>query len=396
MVDAKEKAKVLDKLVKDFLKDNSGKPQCVHWEQCNGCRIMPLSYEKQLALKAQILGQELGQFTTGKAIEMVPSPNQIYYRNKIELSCLDGIIGYRTRDDYSKAFQIKDCLLVSKEANDIILAALELLKQRGMTFHDPLKHEGFLRYLVYRESKTTGEKMLNFVSYNMDEEFQLQEVIRALREKIDLQSINWLLQDSLSDHSHGQVIRTWGEPTIKERILNCSFLIEPNTFFQVNPVLAEKVFEEALAGIKPEDRVLDLFRGVGTLSIPAARKAKVVYGIELDEDSARLARRNAELNEVKNTTFLAGDVRKRIKNLTHTFEYALIDPPRSGLGARLVERVKGLAPREIAYVSCNPLSLAEDLELFQPEYKVKSIKGFDLFPNTPHVESLTLLERVIA
>ncbi len=394
MVDVKEKAKVMDKLVKDFLREHPGKAQCVHWETCNGCRIMPLAYEQQLALKAQILGQELGPFTTGQAIEVVPSPNKIYYRNKIELSCLDGIIGYRTRDDFSKAFQITDCLLVSKEANQIVAAALEAVKARGITFHDPMKHEGFLRYLVIRESKTTGERMVNFVSYSMEEEFQLQEAVRAFREVMPVESINWLLQDSLSDHSRGQVIRTWGEPAIKERMLGCTFLIEPNTFFQVNPVLAEKMFEEALANIKPEDKVLDLFCGVGTLAIPAARKARMVYGIELDEDSARLARRNADLNEVRNTTFLAGDVRKRIKNLTHTFEYALIDPPRSGLGARLIERVKGLGPREIAYVSCNPISLAEDLEIFLPEYKVKRVKGFDLFPNTPHVESLTFLERV--
>jgi len=393
-VDKKEKGKVLDRLVKDFLQGAPGKAQCVHWETCNGCRVMPLPYEKQLALKSQILGQELGQFTAGQAVTVEPSPNQIYYRNKIELSCLNGAIGYRTREDYSKAFQVSDCLLVSKEANQIALTALEALKARNVSFHDPVKHEGFLRYLVIRESKTTGERMANFVSYSMVEEFQLQEAVRALREKIDVQSINWLLQDSLSDHSHGQVIRTWGEPFIREKLLGCTFRIEPNTFFQVNPVLAEKMFAEAIAGLKAEDKVLDLFCGVGALSIPAAKKAKVVYGIELDEDSARLARKNAELNEVKNTTFLSGDVRKRIKNLTHTFEYALIDPPRSGLGARLIERVKGLGPREMAYVSCNPLSLAEDLELFQPEYKVKSLKGFDLFPNTPHVECLAFLERV--
>ncbi len=394
MVDTKEKSKIWETLVKDFLRDNPGKAACVHWDLCNGCRVMPLAYEKQLVLKSQILGQELGPFLTGQTIPVEPSLSQTYFRNKIDLSCLDGVIGYRRRDDFAKTFEVKDCLLVSKEANEIVGAAAELLKQRGMTFHDPVKHEGFLRYIVYRESKTTGEKMLNFVTYNMDEEFQLQETVRALREKWDVQSINWLLQDSLSDHSRGQVLRTWGEPTIRERILGCTFLIEPNTFFQVNPLLAEKMFAEAIAGIKPEDRVVDLFCGVGAISLPAAKKAKVVYGIELDEDAARLARKNAELNEVKNAVFMAGDVRKRIKNLTHTFEYAIIDPPRSGLGARLIERVKGLAPREIAYVSCNPISLAEDLELFQPEYKVKSVKGYDLFPNTPHVESLTILERV--
>ena len=367
-------------------------PPCQHAvPECNGCPNMHWEYAEQVRQKREQL-QQLFQPLWNERFELVPSPSEFHYRGKVELSYVDGKLGYRLKSNPRKSFALNECLLITPKANALIRIAQQWAKQHRIPSYDVIRHEGFLGYLVIRESKSTNEIMVNVISHAKERENEVEIVAQELL-KGGAASVNWMVNEGWSDNALGFVKKSWGKPFIEEHLLGCAFRISPNAFFQTNPPMAEKLFQEVLDEVGKEDRVLDLFCGMGALSIPLAKQCKSVLGIELSSESIQSAMKNKELNQTKNVRFIAGKVQSQLKLLKPEFDVVTIDPPRSGLTIKAVKRVMDLQPKKIAYVSCNPVSLKNDLELFSKAYELKQLKAFDLFPQTHHVEMLAVMQR---
>jgi 23S rRNA (uracil-5-)-methyltransferase RumA len=187
----------------------------------------------------------------------------------------------------------------------------------------------------------------------------------------------------------------WGRPYIKELLGSLKFKLEMSTFFQVNPYQTPNLYNEVLGHIPDDSRVLDLYSGVGSISLWLASKAKEVVGIEENKVSISAARTASSLNQIKNVRFVAGDVTELLPDYTRSgFECAVIDPPRKGIDKKSVDSIMGSTLKRLVYVSCNPQTLARDVALMQKKYRLVSLTGVDMFPHTDHIEAVGVLERM--
>jgi 23S rRNA (uracil-5-)-methyltransferase RumA len=206
--------------------------------------------------------------------------------------------------------------------------------------------------------------------------------------------VNIMQNETWSDSAQGKIIKTFGKNFIIEELLGNKFVIRGNNFFQVNVKSAERIFSIAKKYIKKNSIVLDLYCGVGTIAICFADKCNKIIGVELNEESIESAKMNAELNGIKNIQFFSSNVEKWLKNTEAWFDTIIVDPPRKGLERKAIDGIKKIFPNRIIYVSCNPESLHQDIKAL-PEYKIKTIKAFDQFPQTMHVEMLCVLDKKI-
>ena len=380
---------------------------CAHFGQCGGCSILSVPYEKQLEIKAeQVLKLFEEQDISGfEFLGIEGSPDERVYRNKMEYTFGDEVkggpltLGMHKKGRHLDIITVDDCRLVDEDFIKVLTSTVEYFEQKNLPYYRINSHQGFLRNLVVRKGVNTNQLMVNIVTttqidFDMTE---YKDMILNLGTKAEVVSILHTINDGLADAVNCDELRVLhGRDYIEEVVLGLRFKISPFSFFQTNTKGAEKLYTIAREFVGDhEGKVLfDLYSGTGTIGQVMASAAKQVYGIELIEEAVVAANQNAKLNGLDNCEFIAGDVAKVVKNLEAKPDLIVVDPPRPGVHKDAIRDISGFGANEIVYISCNPRTLVLDLKGFEAYgYKVEKVKLMDMFPNTPHVETVCLMSR---
>ncbi len=380
--------------------------KCSHFEKCGGCVWQHWSYEGQLqektnyvknVLRLQKISPEVVQDTIGME-------EPWYYRNKMEFTfAADGSLGLHEQGNYRNIIPLETCFIMDQEMKEAVLLVAEWVKENKLSGYNKEKREGLLRHLMVRKSFHTGEIMLAiFATESPDEIVGIDKLVNRIEQQFPkVKSLLWLENRNWADRTQAEETHILlGRDYIYDELMGYQYRLWFDTFFQTNPLQAKKLVELALEMAQPKrtEKMIDLFCGVGTFSLPFASRVKELAGIEIVETSIQSANRNAKDNGITNTYFLAKDARHGIDEVLTHFgkpDLLLIDPPRSGAGGKVMRRIGRSEPNRIIYVSCNPASFATDIkELEQFDYTLKTVQPVDLFPHTHHVELVALMSRV--
>jgi 23S rRNA (uracil-5-)-methyltransferase RumA len=361
---------------------NRIEPPCPHFNICGGCRFQDVSYPHgQIALKKRSLASLFK-----KEIEIIPSPRPFEYRNRMDFVCAFSKIGLRERGQFKQVVDIEECFLIRRSIGALLVELRKEIKRTGIPDYNYLNHSGYLRYIVFRAPAFTDDLMVSFITAN-DEEY-LMPIIHLAQKRAT--SVNWLIHGGLADTSFGRVHRYFNHDHFREKIGDMVFQVGPNAFFQNNAYLVKNLFDVVKEHVK--GRVLDLYCGIGSITCYITDACDHVTGVEKEEEAIRCANKNGAVNRVTNADFVCADVRKwLIENPKHDFQTVVLDPPRAGIGKKISRKIIRLGAEQIVYVSCNPRSFLADLPLFTSAYDLKTVLGFDMFPQTPHVEVVGVL-----
>jgi len=314
----------------------------------------------------------------------------------------DGSLGLHEQGNFRKIISLETCLIAGKQMVEAAMEVANWVKDHQLKGYDKDLHEGLLRHLMVRQSFATGELMLGlFATESPEAELKqaADDLVKRIGEKFpEVKSLLWLENTDWADRTQSEKTHLLaGRDFIYDEMDGYRFRLWFDTFFQTNPVQAQKLVDIAIEMGKPKktEKMIDLFCGVGTFSLPFASRVGKLAGIEIVETSIESAKRNALDNGIDNTYFLAKDARKGIDEVLESFgtpELLLLDPPRSGAGGKVMRRIGRAKPERIVYVSCNPDTFATDIkELEQFGYKLNVVQPVDLFPHTVHVECCALL-----
>ena len=381
-------------------------PACPSFTKCGGCTFQHVSYANQLEIKRIYLNELLAEAWPA-GVELMPSPEEWGYRNKMEFSFFDegkGLMaGLHRKGEFNRYFPVPPCLIADKDLVPVLETVLEFAKASGLACYDKRDHSGFYRHLVLRKAKGSGQVLVNLVTNARDgiNPEYFGPLIENLKSATT--SFYWSINSSVSDAVLAdRLILLSGAETIDEKITvrgrEYSFLVSPFSFFQTNTKGAEKLYELALDFLSPRltDTVLDLYCGTGTIGITAAPFVKEVFGVEQVEAAVKDAEKNKLRNKIENISFASGSVEKWVKEAEKPhFNAVILDPPRGGISTKVVKYIAELLPEKLVYVSCNPATLARDLKLFKdgPGYEPVNVAAVDMFPQTYHVETVVLLEK---
>lgn len=376
---------------------------CKHFGECGGCRFQNIPYKKQLVDKKTRVKDLLLASGFKAKLKPVSYDKEWFYRNKMEFSFADQeglVLGLYSKNQKGKVVDLEECLIFSADAGKILKAVKDFSKEKGHSVHNKYSHKGFLRNLILRETKFTGQIMVGLVTTGqeeLDKELLVKELL-DLKLKAKINSIFWVVNDSLSDAVvFEKKDLLFGETYLIEKLGDLTFKIAIDSFFQVNPRMIVKFYKKIAksSDLSRDKKVLDLFCGIGSIGLSLARSAKFVWGVELGEPIVDMAWQNAKTNNIENVSFIASDVRKFLNGpqgkLYKDIDLLVVNPPRSGLSNKVKRAILRLEPGRIIYSSCNPDALFRDLKDLSPTYTPKFFEPFDFFPHTPHLECLTIL-----
>ncbi|RPF55246.1 23S rRNA (uracil(1939)-C(5))-methyltransferase RlmD [Aquisalibacillus elongatus] len=372
---------------------------CPHFDICGGCVWKHWDYSGQLNYKTEYVRKALeSQGFDPEIVKPTIGMDRPWdYRNKMEFTFSpEGHMGMHEQGNFKNVFDLETCLIAK---DDMVNASLEVskwAKDHGLKGYEKEEHVGLLRHLMVRQSFTTGEIMLAVVATEPPKG-ELKPVVDDLIQRIQpydkVKSLLWLENTLWADQLQAEDVYVLdGRDFIYDEIYGYQYRLWFDTFFQTNPTQAEKLIDLAieLGNPQPHEKMIDLFCGVGTFSLPFAKRVNQLAGVEIVESSIESAKRNAIENGIDNTHFLAKDARRGIDQVLEDFgqpDILLLDPPRSGAGGKVMRRIGRSKPKRIVYVSCNPSSFAEDVAELAPfNYELKSVQPVDLFPHTVHVE----------
>lgn len=364
-------------------------PRCPYVGRCGGCPLQFIDYPAQLTHKRDSVNRALSG-VAGPIDAVLPSPEIFYFRNRMDYVVgPEGELGLKEPGRWDRVLDLDECFLLSEEAVEVMKRFRVFMRDHKLAPWDNRRHTGFVRYLVIREGKYTGERMV--IAVTAEGTFPGEDLVRRLSPLAT--TVYWGVNPKITDISISeQLTLLHGKPHLEEKLGDFRFKIHPNVFFQTNSggaaKLVEIVREYAAAG--PTETIFDLYCGVGTFAISLAGLAKEVHGVELDAEAIALAKENAAMNWITNASFRAEPAEKSAL-LTRTFDLVIVDPPRSGLHPKVRETLLQTLPARIIYVSCNPAALARDIIVLKRSYQVQNIRAVDLFPHTPHVETVVHL-----
>lgn len=378
---------------------------CKHFNVCGGCSMLSVPYEKQLEIKErQVMDLFLEQDIFGfnfQGIEQSPQTKE--YRNKMEYTFGDEMkdgpltLGLHKKGKHIDILTVDGCFLVDNDFINVLTSTVEYFNEKNTPYYRNMSHKGYLRNLVVRKGINTNEMMVNIVT-SSQEDFDMieyKDMLLNLDLKADLVSILHTINDGLADAVNcDELIVLHGRDYIQEELLGLKFKISPFSFFQTNTKGAEELYKIAreFVGEHNDKVVFDLYSGTGTIGQVMAEKAKKVYGIEIIEEAVEAANKNAKLNNLTNCEFIAGDVAKTVNKLKAKPDIIIVDPPRPGVHKDAIRDISKFDSKEIVYISCNPKTLVLDLVEFKKYgYEVEKVKCMDMFPNTPHVETIVKL-----
>jgi len=378
---------------------------CQHFGDCGGCSFQDKPYREQLAEKeAAIRGlAAAGGFSC--PIRPINHFHEWYYRNKMEFTFgeTDGelVLGMNSKARRGTIFNMQECRIFSPDTHTIIDTMRLFCRSKGYSWHNKYTHKGFLRFFTARETKFTKQLMLAIVTTTQSEldTEGLVAALRGMKLESELKSIYHIVSDSWSDAVvFEKKILLWGSEFVCEEFNGLRFNIGVDSFFQVNPpgqaALYKKI--ESELNLTGNERVLDLFCGVGSIGLFLAKAAKFVWGVELVPAIIDAAKANAELNGIKNISFVAEDARKFLNTQGDFYrgvDVAIVNPPRCGTSPKFIRALLRITPKIIVYSSCNPVTQFADLALLKEEFEPLFFEPFDFFPHTRHMECLTILKR---
>ena len=380
---------------------------CSTYKRCGGCNLRHIKYEETLKMKQNavqsLVNKTLKNIKNKLQVqETIGMDNPYHYRNKAQYPVgvdkngepVIGVFANRTHE----VIPIEKCLIQNPKSEEIAKFILNFIKKEHISVYNEETRKGLFRHIVIKVGIKTGEIMCILVINGKTipkEEILIKNLvenfpqIKTIVKNINTKNTNVILgQDNINVYGDGHIEDILGE---------YKFKISPLSFYQVNPIQAEKLYELGvkMAEISKEDTVFDLYCGIGTISIFMAKYAKKVYGVEIVEDAIKDAKENAKLNNATNTEFFAGDTEIVLDELINQKkvipDIVMFDPPRKGLTKNSINNILNIKPKKIVYISCNPATLVRDLAEFESLYEVKSIVPVDMFPFTSHVECVAVL-----
>ncbi len=361
-----------------------------------------LPYERQLEAKSEQVDDALRRIGRLDGFELEPivgAVEQWRYRNKLEYSFGTGpggelVCGFHAPGRFDEIVAVGDCRLASERSNAAREQVLAWCRERGLEAWDRRTQRGLLRNLVVREGRRTGQLQVRLVTTPTS--LDADDLIDA----VDADGLLWTQTEGLGESTQGGATSLLaGAPRLAEELGDLRLEISPEAFFQTNTEMAEVLYGAAaeLAGLRGHERVFDLYCGIGTIALTLAARAREVIGVEIVEQAVADAIHNARLNEVVNASFFAGDIRLALRELVERAgrpDVCVIDPPRAGLSQKVVRRVIEASPKRIVYVSCNPTTLAPNAaQLVEAGWRLQRVRPVDMFPQTPHIECVALLDR---
>jgi 23S rRNA (uracil1939-C5)-methyltransferase len=331
-----------------------------------------------------------------------------HYRNKLEYSFTRGeegvALGFHRAGRWDEVLAVARCWLTTELGNAIRERVAEWARDEDLPPFDQETGTGFLRHLVVREGRNTGQALVTLVTSPGGPSAQgarwQESLVSALRRFPEVRSINWAVNDSPAEVTNVPTRLLWGSDAIEEEILGLRFRIRPNAFLQTNTAMCEELYRLAIAyaALTGEETVFDLYSGIGTVGLALARDALTVWGVEASEESVACALENAELNGIANAAFFAGNVAAAVDELRERAgdpDVVVVDPPRAGLAGKAVRLVGALRAPRLVYVSCNPTTLAGNAKELTGAfgYRLERARPVDMFPHTPHIETVALFTR---
>ena len=377
---------------------------CSTYKRCGGCNLRHVKYDETLKIK-QNLVQSLVNKTLKNKIkvkETIGMENPYYYRNKAQFpigkdkenNVVMGVFANRTHE----IIPIEECFIQNKEIQKLSKFILEFIKENDISVYDETSRKGLIRHIVTKIGIKTNEIMciivINGKEIPKEKELTMQIIKKFPNVKTIVKNINSKNTNVIMGEKNEKI---YGDGYIEDKLGEYTFKISPHSFYQVNPVQAEKLYSIGVeaANINKEDVVFDLYCGIGTISLFMAKYAKKVYGVEIVEQAIKDAKENAKINNIKNTEFIAGDTKLILDDLINNKNIipnvVMVDPPRKGLDNRSVENILKIMPNRFVYISCNPATLVRDLAKFEEMYEIKSIQPVDMFPFTAHVECVAVM-----
>ena len=371
---------------------------CKTYKRCGGCSMRHIKYQETLNIKQNAV-QSLVNKTLKNKIhvkETIGMEKPFYYRNKAqypfgvnkENEPVIGVFANRTHT----VIPIENCLIQDKISQQIAKTILEFLKENKISIYNELTQKGLFRHIVIKNGKKSNEVMCILVinGRQIPNEKDLVELltrkysnIKTIIKNVNTKNTNVILGT--------ENINIYGNGHITDKLGDYTFNISPLSFYQVNPIQAEKLYNIGVqaAEITKNDIVFDLYCGIGTISIFMAKYAKKVYGIEIINQAINDAKENAKINDINNIEFICGDTEKVNKKIIPNV--VMVDPPRKGLDDNTINNILKIRPKKFIYISCNPATLVRDLSKLEEIYQIKQIQPVDMFPYTSHIETVTVL-----
>ena len=387
--------------------ENRVESDCATYKRCGGCSLRHIKYEETLKMKQNAV-QSLVNKTLNNKIkveETLGMENTYHYRNKAQYPVglnkdgkpVIGVFANRTHE----IIPIDTCFIQNKQTEEIAKYIFKFLVDNNASFYNEKTQKGLVRHIVTKIGIRTNEIMCIIVINGREipnETKMISELtskfsnIKTIVKNINTKNTNVILgNENINLYGDGYITDKLGDYTFK-------ISISPMSFYQVNPIQAEKLYELGVkfADITKEDVVFDLYCGIGTISLFMSKFAKKVYGVEIVEEAIVAAKENAKINNVNNTEFIAGDVEKVLDELVNVKQIIpdiiMVDPPRRGLDNTSIENIKKVLPKKVVYISCNPATLVRDLAKLENIYEIKKIKPVDMFPYTNGIECVSVLE----
>ena len=378
---------------------------CQTYKRCGGCQLRHIKYEETLKIKQNAV-QSLVNKTLKQKIEVEETlgmENPYHYRNKAQYPLginkegkpVMGVFANRTHE----IIPIQNCLIQNKQAEEVAKFIFDFIVKNKISIYDEKKQKGLMRHIVTKIGIKTEEIMcilvINGNQIPQEKELINQVIMHFPNVKTIVKNINKQNTNVILGKEN---IPIYGDGFIKDKLGEFVFKISPLSFYQVNPIQAQRLYQIGVdaAQITKQDIVFDLYCGIGTISLFMAPFAKSVYGIELVEEAVYAARENALINKIDNAQFIAGDVEKILDDLINKQkiipDIVMVDPPRKGLDRRSIDNILRIFPKRLVYISCNPATLVRDLSALEGLYEIKRLKPVDMFPFTSHVECVAVLQ----
>lgn len=385
--------------------DHREESDCTTYKRCGGCSLRHIKYNETLEIKQNAVQSLVNKTLENKlkVEETLGMDKPYHYRNKAQYPIglnkegkpVIGVFANRTHE----IIPIETCYIQNKQSEEIAKYIFNFLVNHKIKVYDEKSGKGLVRHIVTKIGIKTNEVMciivingneLPYEDILVNELTHKFENIKSIIKNINTKNTNVILGN--------ENINLYGNGYIKDILGDFIFKISPMSFYQVNPVQAEKLYNIGveLADINKNDIVFDLYCGIGTISLFMSKFAKEVYGVEIVDEAIVAAKENACINNVTNTKFIAGDVEKVLDDLVNVKkiipDIIMLDPPRRGLDNTSIENIRKVSPKKVVYISCNPATLVRDLAKLEDIYNIKSIKPVDMFPFTSSVECCAVLE----